>query len=57
MGWCQTCQKGRAIDLNKLADKVGRDWKFIGAHWPVKCRECGTSLAVTLTPPPPRRRE
>jgi hypothetical protein len=48
-GWCPTCQKIRDIDLNKVAEKVGRDWRYIGAHWPVKCRDCGTSLKVSLT--------
>ena len=38
---CPTCLKAgrpdvRDIDLNRLADHLGRDWCFINRRWPIK---------------------
>jgi hypothetical protein len=38
--YCPDCDETSDIDLYKVADEVGRDWKFVGARWPVKC-SCG----------------
>ena len=38
--YCRDCDETSDIDLHKLADEVGRDWKFVGARWPVRCL-CG----------------
>ena len=38
--YCPDCEETSDIDLHKVADEVGLDWKFVGARWPVKCR-CG----------------
>ena len=50
--WCET----RAIDLHKLAEKVGRDWNFIGRRWPIKC-QCGNREVEVRISPPVRNRE
>jgi len=44
----------RDIDLERLAERVGRDWSFIGARWPVRCAECGErNVEVRITAPGP----
>ena len=42
----------RDIDLERLAEHVGRDWVFINARWPVRCATCGNrGVEVRITPP------
>ena len=52
--YCPSCQRSAHIDLEKLAEHVGRDWYFIGRRWPVKCSECGSSNVETRIAPKPR---
>jgi hypothetical protein len=52
---CPSCGT-RDIDLHKLAEKVGRDWNFIGRRWPVKCR-CGNCEVEVRISPPDRHRK
>ena len=50
--WCPTCQKASNIDLERLAERVGRDWHFINRRWPVKCATCDErKVKVRITPP------
>jgi hypothetical protein len=39
--YCPSCSRSADIDLEKLAERVGRDWYFIARPWPVKCADCG----------------
>jgi hypothetical protein len=45
--WCLWCPRSADIDLEKLAEHVGRDWYFIARRWPLKCAECGSSNVET----------
>jgi hypothetical protein len=47
------CQRSANIDLEKLAERIGRDWYFIARRWPVKCVECGSSDVETRIAPKP----
>jgi len=56
---CPTCLKARrpdvrALDLTRLAGHLGREWRFIGQRWPIKCATCGDSnVKVRITAPAP----
>ena len=57
--WCPTCSRagriaGRDIDLERLAEHVGRDWYFINRRWPVRCAICGErNVEMRIVPPAP----
>ena len=40
---------GRAIDLDRLIDRLGADWVYVGVRWPVKCARCGEPLQVIIS--------
>jgi hypothetical protein len=46
---CPTCGT-RDIDLHRLAEKVGRDWSFIGRRWPIRCRCGNRDVEVRISP-------
>ena len=56
---CPTCLKAgrpdvRALDLTRLAGHLGREWRFIGQRWPIKCATCGESnVKVRIAAPAP----
>ena len=52
--WCPSCQRAANIDLERLANRVGRDWYFVARRWPVKCAECGSSDVETRIAPKPQ---
>ena len=52
--WCPSCQRSADIDIERLAERIGRDWYFIGRRWPVKCTECGSSDVETRIAPKSR---
>ena len=49
--YCLSCSRTSEIELEKLAERVGRDWYFIARRWPVKCADCGTSKVETQIRP------
>ena len=52
--WCPACQTARDIDLERLAERIGRDWCFINRRWPVRCATCGErNVEVRITPTAP----
>ena len=34
---CPACHHCADIDLERLAERVGRNWEFINRRWPVRC--------------------
>ena len=47
--YCPACSRTADIDLEKLAERVGRDWYFIARRWPVKCADCGDLEEAAVT--------
>lgn len=51
---CADCGSGLRVDMEKLAAKAGRDFKFIGRRFPLRCPLCGSgdvSTRVSSAPP------
>ncbi len=56
---CPTCSKAgrldvRDIDLEKLAERIGRDRCFVNRRWPIRCATCGErNVEVRIKPTAP----
>lgn len=35
------CTHSVQVDLVQLAERIGRDWEFVGATLPMRCSVCG----------------
>jgi hypothetical protein len=60
VGWCVPDSTSFEIDLQALADQVGREWVFIRQKWPVRCPHCGADVEIRIGArerrPKPQRR-
>lgn len=43
----------RAIDLDRLIERLGADWVYVGRRWPIKCAVCGGPLSSFVSPTGP----
>ena len=51
---CDDCGNGLRVDMDKLAAKVDRDFRFIGREFPLRCPLCGSgnvSTRISSAPP------
>jgi hypothetical protein len=50
--WRRTCEKARRHRSKEGRRQGRRDWVFIGARWPVKCRCGDRDVKVRILPSP-----
>lgn len=48
-GYCDD-HGARVLDLDRLIEAKGADWRYVGRRWPIKCAVCGGGLSVRLSP-------
>lgn len=53
-GHCNSCYHAATLDLDRLADKLGRDWVYIRKRWPIRCSACGSANTTIRIGQPPK---